>query len=93
MPVITQNYVQNNLQMLNESLLSEQFEAPNITVSELLFPAFNMLVPLLFEHVMPHLPKTKNQADVSVLVGSMHQLIGFAFKTQVFNKIIWKQVS
>jgi len=60
MPIITQNYVQNNLQMLNESMLSEQFETPNITISELLYPAFNTLVPLMFEHVMPHLHRAKN---------------------------------
>lgn len=65
---------------------------PNISISELLFPAFNSLMPQFLEHVVPHLTKLKNNQDVNILISCMHQLLGFAFKTQIYDKIISKQV-
>jgi hypothetical protein len=68
-------------------------EPPNISMSELLFPAFNSLVPQFFENVVPYISeKNRNKGDCEILVTTLHQLLGFAFKTQVFNKIIWRQV-
>jgi hypothetical protein len=95
MPIIMQNYMQSNPNYLNnESMLSiTEIPAPNISAQELLFPAFNSLVPLLFESVVPFLAKSKNISDVNIMINCIHQSISFAFKTQVFNKIIWKQVS
>lgn len=84
MPVIMQNFMSNNMQYMsnNESMISgADLPMPSITAKELLFPAFNTLIPLFFECAVPHLNKAKNASDVSVLVGTVHQMISFAFKT------------
>ena len=93
LPAIVQNYCANNMHLVNESMISADLPTPNITLSELLFPAFNTLMPQMFENVVPHLSKVKNTADLCVMVSTIHSLLSFAFKTQIFNKIIWKQVS
>jgi hypothetical protein len=74
-------------------MLTNELPIPKFTMSELLFPAFNTLVPLMFENVVPFLKQIKSGSDVIVLAGSIHSLLGFAFKTQVFNKIVWKQIA
>lgn len=81
-------YLSNNTSMVSGS----ELPMPNVSSKELLFPAFNTLVPLFFECTMPHLSKSKNMSDVQVLIGAVHQMISFAFKTQIFNKVIWKQI-
>ena len=93
LPAIVQNYCANNMHLANESMISADLPTPNITLSELLFPAFNTVMPQMFENVVPHLSKVKNTADLCVMVSTIHSLLSFAFKTQIFNKIIWKQVS
>lgn len=74
MPVIMQNYLSNNIQNLsnNESMISGEVPLPTITSKELLFPAFNTLIPLFFECSIPHLSKAKNMSDVQVLMGAVH---------------------
>jgi hypothetical protein len=91
MPVIVQNYCTANAQQM-ESFADEEFPVPNISISELLFPAFNSLVPQFFEHILPFLSKLKNTQDMNILISAIHQLLGFAFKTQVFDKIICRQI-
>lgn len=58
MPVIIQNYCMAN----SDSFLDSETTPPmpNISISELLFPAFNSLMPQFLEHVVPHLTKVKN---------------------------------
>lgn len=94
-PVIMQNYISNHMPYLsnNTSMVSAgEVPVPSVTSKELLFPAFNTLVPLFFECTMPYLSKSKNASDVEVSIGSIYQLVSFAFKTQIFNKVIWKQI-
>ena len=57
---------------MNESMLSTEYQMPNITTSELLFPAFNTMIPLLFENVVPYLSKAKNTSDAGILIGTVH---------------------
>ena len=64
----------------NESFLSEvNLPTPCISLSELLFPAFNSLIPQFFENILPYLGKSRSDCDV--MIGVYHSLLGFAFKT------------
>jgi len=56
---------------VNESIF-ETDNLPKLSLSELLYPAFNKIVPLLFENVIPYLSKTKNNSDVTILVECFH---------------------
>lgn len=54
------------------SMVSQDLPLANITQKELLFPGFNTLIPLFFDTLIPHLPKSKNSSDVTMLVSSIH---------------------
>ena len=95
LPVIVQNYcTTNNLGGPEDSMLGGDMPiAPSLSLCELLFPAFNSIVPQFYESVLPYLDKAKSQADVEVLLSVFHSAVGFAFKTQIFDKLIWKKVN
>ena len=52
--------------------MDEELPIPNITISELLFPAFNSLVPQFFEHILPCLSKMKSSQDLNIFISSIH---------------------
>lgn len=93
MPVIVQNYCMNTSFGGNEDSFLVNAKTnpplPSLSLCELLYPAFNTIVPQLYENALPHLEKVKSQADVDTIVGLLHSIIGFAFKTQIFDKMIW----
>ena len=95
LPVIVQQYcISNNLGGADDSMLGGEVPvAPSLSLCELLFPAFNSIVPQFYESVLPYLDKAKSQADVEVMLSLFHSAVGFAFKTQIFDKLISKKVS
>lgn len=76
------------------SALDMRPQAPKLNLNELLFPAFNTLVPSMYENVLPHLSKVKvSGQDVEVVVGTFHSMLSFAFKTQIFDRVLWKRIT
>jgi hypothetical protein len=79
---------------LTDSIISQQDTSNQVCLTELLFPRFNHLVPLLFDSVLPVLSKPKtiskltSCASLESLLCTIHKLVGFGFKTQLFDKII-----
>lgn len=91
-----QTYVEGNMQLTNESMLSAleiKPQAPKLNLNELLFPAFNTLVPSIYENLLPHLSKVKvSSADIDVVITTFHTMVSFAFKTQLFDRMLWKRI-
>ena len=75
------------------SALDIKPQIPKISLNELFFPAFNTLVPSLYENVLGYLSKVKvSQSDIDVLVATFHSMLSFAFKTQLFEKVIFQKI-
>ena len=50
-----------------------EIEPPQINISELLFPAFNSLVPQYFENVIPYIvEKQRNKNDCEIMISTLH---------------------
>jgi hypothetical protein len=63
----------------------------SVKLVELLFPSFNRLVPAIFDTLLPHLPKTtgvETQRSLAVVIRLIANLVGFAWRHQVFPKVI-----
>lgn len=90
-------YFESHMHLANESVMSAadlRPPCPKLSLSELLFPAFNTLVPSMYENVLPHLSKVKVSAsDVDVVIGAFHSMVGFAFKTQIFDRFLWLKIA
>ncbi|CDW72779.1 UNKNOWN [Stylonychia lemnae] len=58
---------------------------PQVQIGELLFPSFNIIVPQFTECLVPHL-NLLSGFDASILIGTLFNILQFAFKTQIYQK-------
>ena len=52
----------------------------HISMGELLYPAFNRLVPLMTENLLPRLPSL-HDSEVASVIDLYYGVINFAFRT------------
>ena len=52
----------------------------HISMGELLYPAFNRLVPLMTENLLPRLP-TITEKEAASVIGLYYGVVNFAFRT------------
>ncbi len=64
-------------QKLDLSKLSPT-STPNVSMGELLYPSFNVLIPTYVECILPHL---SSLPDPSTPLHTFYSLLSFAFKT------------
>ena len=69
-------YLRQSVEAEDES----QLAPPTPRIGELLFPSFNALVPTFVEQVVPNL-RQLTSAEIEVTVGTLYDMLLFAFNT------------
>jgi len=75
--------LQNNKHLLEsgeDQTIDDEALVEVPAVGDLLFPAYNSVVPQMTEHVIPNLPLLSSK-ESSVIIGTFYQMIEFAFRT------------
>ena len=66
-----------------EGCEEEKKSVESVQIGELLFPAFNLVVP---QYVELLLPNAREARDIGSVVGVFYNIVKFAFKTQIYEK-------